>query len=47
MAFIDLGDAALVLPGGTDRARSELKRVLTDRYKAGLALIDDPDLADQ
>jgi bifunctional DNA-binding transcriptional regulator/antitoxin component of YhaV-PrlF toxin-antitoxin module len=47
VAFIDLGDAALVLPGGTDRARSELKRVLTDRYKAGLALIDDPDLADQ
>ena len=30
-----------------DRARSELKRVLAERYEAGLALIDDPDLADQ
>lgn len=47
VAFIDLGDAALVLPGGTDRARSELRRVLAERYEAGLALIDDPDLADQ
>ncbi|MHB8681562.1 MAG: AbrB/MazE/SpoVT family DNA-binding domain-containing protein [Acidimicrobiales bacterium] len=47
VAFIDLGDAALVLPGGTDQARNELKRVLSDRYEAGLALIDDPDLADQ
>jgi len=42
-----LGDAALVLPGGSDHARSELKRVLFERYKAGLVLIDDPDLADQ
>ena len=48
VAFIDLGDAALVLPGGTDRARKEeLKQVLSERYEAGLALIDDPDLADQ
>ena len=47
VAFIDLGDAALVLPGGTDRARNELRRVLAERYESGLALIDDPDLADQ
>lgn len=47
VAFIDLGDAALVLPGGTDQARRELKRVLSERYRTGLALIDDPDLADQ
>lgn len=47
IAFIDLGDAALVLPGGIARAQAELKNVLTERYDAGLAAIDDPDLADQ
>ncbi len=47
VAFIDLGDAALILPGGTDRARAELRRVLAERYEAGLAVIDDPDLTDQ
>lgn len=47
VAFIDLGDAALVLPGGIERAKAELKNVLTARYDAGLAAIDDPDLADQ
>ena len=46
-AFVDLGDAALVLPGGVDRAMAELKSVLRVRYDAGLAAIDDPDLADQ
>jgi hypothetical protein len=30
-----------------DRAKAELKRVLAQRYTAGLAAIDDPDLADQ
>lgn len=47
VAFIDLGDAALVLPGGIERAKAELKNVLTARYDTGLAAIDDPDLADQ
>jgi bifunctional DNA-binding transcriptional regulator/antitoxin component of YhaV-PrlF toxin-antitoxin module len=47
VAFIDLGGAALVLPGGAGQARSELKRVLSERYEAGLALIDDPDIAGQ
>lgn len=47
VGFIDLGDAALVIPGGTAVARKELRRVLRDRYDAGLASIDDPDLADQ
>lgn len=47
VAFVDLGTAALVLPGGADRARAELQRVLSERYEAGLAAIDDPDLADQ
>ena len=47
IAFVDLGDAALVLPGGMARAKAELKRVLNVRYDVGLAAIDDPDLADQ
>jgi bifunctional DNA-binding transcriptional regulator/antitoxin component of YhaV-PrlF toxin-antitoxin module len=47
IAVIDLGEAALVLPGGATRAKLELKSVLAERYNAGLAAIDDPDLADQ
>jgi len=48
VAFLDLGDAALVLPGGMAPAIAELRRVLRDgAYERGLALIDDPDLADQ
>jgi bifunctional DNA-binding transcriptional regulator/antitoxin component of YhaV-PrlF toxin-antitoxin module len=47
VAFVDLGESALILPGGTGRARAELRRVLAERYETGLATIDDPDLADQ
>ncbi len=48
VAFVDLGDAALILPGGLDAARLELRRVLLDgAYEAGLRSIADPDLADQ
>ena len=47
IGFIDLGNAALVVPGGVDVARQELRRVLRDRYATGIAAIDDPDLADQ
>ncbi len=47
VAFLDLGDSALVVPGGADRARQELKRVLAERYEAGLELIGDRDLSDQ
>jgi bifunctional DNA-binding transcriptional regulator/antitoxin component of YhaV-PrlF toxin-antitoxin module len=47
LGFIDLGGAALIVPGGVQAARAELRRVLADRYAAGLAAIDDPDLADQ
>jgi len=47
VAFVDLGDAALILPGGMDVAKAELKRVLAERYASGLEDIDDPDLADQ
>jgi len=47
IGFIDLGDAALIVPGGVDVARRELHRVLRDRYQEGLAALDDPDLSDQ
>jgi bifunctional DNA-binding transcriptional regulator/antitoxin component of YhaV-PrlF toxin-antitoxin module len=47
VGIIDLGDAALIVPGGVDRARKELHRVLRHRYEAGIAEIGDPDLADQ
>ncbi|MHB8247041.1 MAG: AbrB/MazE/SpoVT family DNA-binding domain-containing protein [Acidimicrobiales bacterium] len=47
IGFIDLGDAALVVPGGVRSARQELRRVLQSRYALGIAAIDDPDLADQ
>lgn len=47
IGLIDLGDAALIVPGGTAAARVELRRVLRERYDAGLAAITDPDLTDQ
>jgi bifunctional DNA-binding transcriptional regulator/antitoxin component of YhaV-PrlF toxin-antitoxin module len=47
VGFIDLGGAALIVPGGVEVARAELRRVLRDRYDEGVASIDDPDLADQ
>jgi bifunctional DNA-binding transcriptional regulator/antitoxin component of YhaV-PrlF toxin-antitoxin module len=47
IGFIDLGDAALVVPGGVSVARQELSRVLRDRYASGIAAINDPELADQ
>lgn len=49
IAILDLGDAALVLPGGLDAARAELRRVLLDEggYESAVAALDDPDLADQ
>lgn len=49
MAFVDLGDAALVLPGGERAARVELRRRLLDDggYEAGVAALSDPDLVDQ
>ena len=45
--MIDLGDAALIVPGGVTAARQELRRVLAERYEEGLATIWDPDLVDQ
>lgn len=47
LGFIDLGDVALVIPGGLGAAKAELRRVLHERYEIGLATIDDPDLLDQ
>jgi hypothetical protein len=47
ISFIDLGDAALVVPGGVHVARRELSRVLRERYADGLTAIEDPDLMDQ
>lgn len=47
VGFIDLGDAALVVPGGVGAARAELRRVLAERYEDALKALDDPDLADQ
>jgi bifunctional DNA-binding transcriptional regulator/antitoxin component of YhaV-PrlF toxin-antitoxin module len=48
IAFVDLGSAALVLPGGTAAARKELRRVLlAGAYESGVAELGEPDLADQ
>lgn len=47
VGIVDLGDAALIVPGGVGRAREELRRVLRDRYEAGVSEIKDPDLVDQ
>jgi bifunctional DNA-binding transcriptional regulator/antitoxin component of YhaV-PrlF toxin-antitoxin module len=49
VAFVDLGDAALVLPGGEAAARAELRRRLLGdgAYEAGVAALTDPDLGDQ
>ena len=47
IGFIDLGNAALIVPGGLEVAQRELRRVLRQRYAEGLAAIEDPDLADQ
>ena len=47
IAFIDLGDAALIVPGGIAAAKAEVRRVLHERYEAGLASLADTDLADQ
>lgn len=47
VGFIDLGDAALIVPGGVAVARSELRRVLRDRYSTGIGALGDPELADQ
>jgi bifunctional DNA-binding transcriptional regulator/antitoxin component of YhaV-PrlF toxin-antitoxin module len=47
VGFIDLGDAALIVPGGVNAARRELRRVLEERYELALSAIADPELSDQ
>ncbi len=48
VAIVDLGDAALILPGGAETARAELRRVLlSGAYEDGIDSIADPDLADR
>ena len=47
VGIIDLGEAALIVPGGLDAARAEVLRVLRERYDEGVAALHDPDLADQ
>jgi bifunctional DNA-binding transcriptional regulator/antitoxin component of YhaV-PrlF toxin-antitoxin module len=47
ISFIDLGDAALIVPGGVEVARRELHRVLRERYAEGVAAVEDPELLDQ
>jgi len=48
VTIIDLGNTALVVPGGREAVTAELHRVLRQGgYERGLALINDPDLADQ
>ena len=47
VGIIDLGDAALVIPGGLGAARAELSRAIAEHYESGVAELDDPDLADQ
>jgi bifunctional DNA-binding transcriptional regulator/antitoxin component of YhaV-PrlF toxin-antitoxin module len=47
VGFIDLGGAALIVPGGVSAARAEARRVLAERYESGVAALGDPDVADQ
>jgi bifunctional DNA-binding transcriptional regulator/antitoxin component of YhaV-PrlF toxin-antitoxin module len=48
VSFIDLGEAALILPGGSEAAFAELRRVLLGGgYERGIDQLDDPDLVDQ
>lgn len=47
IGIVDLGNAALLVPGGIDVARLELRRVLAENYEDAVADLDDPDLRDQ
>ncbi len=47
IGFVDLGNAALIVPGGMRAARAELRRVLVEGYEQGIAEILDPDFIDQ
>ena len=49
IAFVDLGNAALVVPGGVSAAHRELRHALISdgAYEDGIAALTDPELADQ
>ncbi len=47
VGVLDLGNAALVIPGGIESAKLELFRVLKTTYADGLGQLDDPELQDQ
>lgn len=47
VGVLDLGNAALVVPGGIESAKLELFRVLKTAYADGLDQLDDPELQDQ
>lgn len=47
VGVLDLGNAALVVPGGIEAAKLELFRVLKTTYTDGLDQLDDPELQDQ
>jgi len=47
VGVLDLGNAALVVPGGIESAKMELFRVLKTNYVDGLDQMDDPELQDQ
>jgi len=47
IGVVDLGSAALLVPGGIAVAKAELSNVLRDHYEAGLSKIDDAELQDQ
>jgi len=47
IGVLDLGSAALVVPGGIESAKLELFRVLKTTYADGLDQLDDPELQDQ
>lgn len=47
IGIIDLGNAALIVPGGVEEARRELRNVLQVRYDDAVTHITDPELADQ
>lgn len=47
VGIIDLGGAALVVPGGLQVAQRELHRVLREGFEVGLSMGTDADLLDQ
>ena len=47
IGIIDLGDSALILPGGLEAAKAELHRAVRATYEDALASIDDENIADQ